>query len=799
MLFRSVAERTVTFVAGVAQGYEVSVYCPEAQHFVAIFEACTTRQEPAPQGERYREVLDSVADAVFVIDVTTEKILEVNATGLKYSGYALEEFTKSVHGASHGLRTKSDREAMREGLAKCRDSGEATFEVSAVSRSGSVSMVEFSIKAVEISGTPVFVAVGREISARIETERRLVRGDYLLERIYGSMTEGLVFQDVQGKIVSANKAALKYLGLSLEQLLNRTSVDPAWGSVHEDGSPWPGETHPSMVSLRSGKGTLGNVMGIDDPQTGRRWISINSVPLFGATGKNPDGVFTTFVDITEAKARERELQLTRQRYQLIFEHSGSANVLFDQDCRLVAQNSAAIQYTQRQEESSVGKTVEQLFGPERGSEIRSRMVEAIVKRLPVTTERGYMVGTQHLWLQSVIAPLFQPETQQAAGTQVTIRDVTSERLLEDKASELQKLESLGFLAGGIAHEFNNILSVLFGNIELALRGLAAGKPTYVKEKLDAALATFDMAKNLTRENLTFATGGTPVKKVMQLLGRLRSWAEASFTGSSVTLVSDFEPDLWECNCDADQVRQVLGYLLDNARQASAEGVTVRLVATNVPDPVPTVRLSVVDQGIGIDEVGLKQVFAPFYTTRPGATGLGLTKALSIAKKHGGWIEVLSEPKHGSTFTLVLPALAPSKPVAEPPVGVNYHGSGWALVMDDQDQVRELVAEMLELLGFQVLSAPDGQSGLRLFQEAGAKGHTIRFALLDLTVPGGMGGLEMGKALLEFGASPVLVAMSGYAADGDQTEFDKVFRARLPKPFSASMLMDTLQALLPSVS
>ena len=503
-------------------------------------------------------------------------------------------------------------------------------------------------------------------------------------------------------------------------------------------------------------------------------------------------VHSVIRDISERRALMAELLKTRERYQMIFDHSTTGNALFDNNCRLVVQNRTADQSVGLTPGGGVGQTVEMLFGEETGHRFRQRIERVLQTKVAETLQSEYPAKEGTRWAESAIFPVFDGDLAKPSGVHVQVRDITAEKELETRVERAQKIDSLGVLAGGIAHDFNNLLAGLSGNVELARVHLRAGKVETALEKLDRTQQVFERAKALTQRVLTFSKGGAPVKQ-RELLGPLlERWAEFSLVGSSLQLESSIDPELWACNCDKDQISQIIDNLVVNPRQASHPGATVRLVAVNRDGAKHHISISVLDTGTGIDESLQTKIFDPFFTTKATGTGLGLTTAFSIAKRHEGWIEVNSKMGQGSTFTLFLPALTDAGPIAEPPAPLaEFGGKGWALVVDDQEPVRQATAEMLEQLGFQVLQAPDGGRGLETYREAVLHGNPPQVTLTDLTIPGGLGGHEMVRQLRAEGNKSLFVAMSGYFSEGEGPDFEGIFDGRLAKPFTLKEITQLL--------
>lgn len=389
---------------------------------------------------------------------------------------------------------------------------------------------------------------------------------------------------------------------------------------------------------------------------------------------------------------------------------------------------------------------------------------------------------------------------------VTLIDVTARKQAEASLTQFAvsmeraaKLESLGVLAAGIAHDFNNLLGGLYGHIDLARESLPAASAA--RAHLDLAHQAFDRARALTGQLLAFAKGGAPVRKVGSVANSVRQCAEFALSGSNVKVTLDLDSALWSADFDGNQLAQVFDNLLINAKQAMPNGGTVRILGRNwdaKQPPAPGlvagryVKLSFIDQGHGIAPAVLERIFDPFFTTKAEGSGLGLTAAYAILKKHQGSIEVESTPGKGSTFHVLLPAANVKPEPSGPPKRTVKPGEGLVLVMDDDDMVRRVAGSMLAHLGYEPIPAADGSEALERTRTLLAEGKRLAAAVLDLTVRSGQGGRDIVKPLRELLPNLPIVASSGYSDDPVMAQpSDFGFSASLRKPF----LLGDLGALL----
>lgn len=386
-------------------------------------------------------------------------------------------------------------------------------------------------------------------------------------------------------------------------------------------------------------------------------------------------------------------------------------------------------------------------------------------------------------------------------------DITERKQLEEERLRLSKLESLGLLAGGIAHDFNNILTAILGNISLAMMDFPPGDRR-LERMLQAEKACMQ-AQSLARQLLTFAKGGAPVKELVSVAGTITESVDFACRGSQVRCESTFPDNLWPLEVDPGQIGQVFQNLIINAIQAMPTGGTIHIQAENLELGEPNdlsllagkyVKISIRDQGLGIPAEYISKIFDPYFTTKQKGSGLGLATAYSIIKNHDGHIMVTSSLGEGTTFHIYLPAS--TQTIQRQPEADRQWlaGKGKILVMDDEAIVREVLGKMLVNLGYEARFAQDGAEAIQLFTEARAAGDAFDAVILDLTVPGGMGGKESIIHLRLIDPQIKAIVSSGYSEDPIMADFQKYgFSGVIAKPYRVSDLSKTLhEVIIPEI-
>ena len=392
---------------------------------------------------------------------------------------------------------------------------------------------------------------------------------------------------------------------------------------------------------------------------------------------------------------------------------------------------------------------------------------------------------------------------QGVGFSCIIHDITERKRIEEEHFRMEKLESLGLLAGGIAHDFNNILTVILGNISLARLWIDSSDAPYTL--LIEAEKACQRARDLTQQLLTFARGGAPIKKTVSIEHLIRESAVFALRGSNVRCEYEIPDNIWPVDVDESQISQVISNLIINADQAMPEGGVVSIHCDNVVldelnvSSLPAgeyVQITVSDEGIGISEEHLSKVFDPYFTTKPRGSGLGMATAYSTVKKHNGHITVDSVVDNGTVFKVYLPAHSHGTITEESFDNQVAVGKGRILVMDDYEGVRKTMGEMLKRLGYQVALAVDGNQVHSLYRQAQEAGQPYDAVIIGLTIPGGMGGRETIKRLLQLDPEVKAIVSSGYANDQVMAEYRQWgFKGMITKPYSIKELSEVLFSVI----
>jgi len=541
---------------------------------------------------------------------------------------------------------------------------------------------------------------------------------------------------------------------------------------------------------------------VPDWVIGERHFEVVGTPL-PAPGGGTAGVVLVYADITERLSAEEALRRSEERYRDLFESVSDLVVSIRLDGSLEFVNAAWCETLGYDCSETASMSIFDLLHPDCDAACRERIAELLRSGRGGRVEAMLLAKDGRVVLvEGDLGLVF--EGGRPVGIRGILHDITKKEALEAELRKREKLESVGLLAGGIAHDFNNLLTAILGNIDLALLDLR-GDGRAQQRLREAERATIS-ARDLTQQLLTFAKGGAPVKTVAALGEILREQAGFAVRGSSVVCEVDIAPDLWPAEVDTGQIGQVVHNLVLNATQAMPGGGRVRVTAENLPlapreDPVlhagRYLRIRVHDEGHGIPAADLQRIFEPYFTTKKGGSGLGLAVTYSIVKKHDGVVRVESEPGRGTTFTVLIPATdRRSHPRGEAPAAAAAPQRGRILVVDDERDVRDVAGEMLAALGCEADPCADGAEAVRRYEAALGGGRGYAAVILDLTIPGGMGGSEAARRILEIDPDARLIVSSGYSNDPILSSYaEHGFRGRIAKPYRLADLAAVIRQVV----
>ena len=635
-----------------------------------------------------------------------------------------------------------------------------------------------------------------DISARKLAEESLQESRERYRRLVEDSFDG-IFVQRSAKIVFANSRLYEMLSYNEGELKGLEH----WRIYHRDyqklvreraQARMRGEDVPAQyeVRLQRKDGTC------FDAEINARGVSLGAEP----------GIQVWVRDITGRKQAEAALRESEEKYRTIIENIEEAYYEVDPAGNFTFLNDAAIATLGYTREELLGGNYEQILNAENGAQISEVFAEVSKTERSVKAHPWKFVtkeGTEKDLELSV--SLIRDSAGKPSGFRGICRDVTERKRAEEELLKMEKLESIGILAGGIAHDFNNILTAIQGNISLAKMFANANDKIY--KRLEEAEKAGMRARDLTQQLLTFSRGGAPVKKTISIANVVRDSCDFALRGSNVKCDLRLPSEVWPVEADEGQIGQVISNLVINADQAMPQGGHILVDAENLIAPDDSmlpladgryVKISVRDTGFGIPEEYLAKIFDPYFTTKQKGSGLGLATSYAIITNHDGLMTVESELGSGTTFHVYLPASQKEQESQLKSGPEPVRGKGRILLMDDDQLIRELGSEALSALGYEVVLANDGEEAIDLYKKAKSSSEAFDVIIMDLTVPGGVGGQEAIEALLQFDPGVKAIVSSGYSNDPIMAEYKKFgFSGVVSKPYTVNELSETIQQVITS--
>jgi len=636
-----------------------------------------------------------------------------------------------------------------------------------------------------------------EIAKNRKVEAELRRSERKYRELAAMLPLAVFEMDRDLRLIYLNKSGMKLAGFSEEDLekgiYTKDFVSPDFHELIDE----------IVRRLFEGE-TIGGVEYSANDSKGRELpILVHASGIF-ENGKAV-GIRGTVLDMSDRIMLEESLQSSERKYRELVELLPMGIIDVNRKGEITFLNRWALEnFGYSREDFNKGLHLRSLLAPE---------------ELPVALERaekiyngGSYSGNEYTVVRKdgerfpvLVSTAPIKEKGEYTGIRIVAADMSTLRAMENDIQRIQKLESLGLLAGGIAHDFNNLLTAVMGNISLARIRLA--KQRSAKEALEEAEKATARAEELTRQLLTFSKGGAPVLKTTSIGDLVTETAKFMLTGSETTFEIDMDEDLWHSDVDRGQISQVIENLVVNSKEAMPGRGVIRIQMNNTepehgdyPDIAGItagkyIKILIRDEGAGIPEKYIGRIFDPYFTTKQNGSGLGLAVTYSIIKKHGGYISVQSEAGRGTVFTILLPASRkqPLTVINGEEKSQPEKGTGRILIMDDNRGIRRIASHMLDNLGYTSETARDGEEAVEKYREAHEAGDPHDVVILDLTVPGGTGGVDAVKSIQRINPSARCIISSGYTNDPIVSEYGKYgFCSVITKPYNAGKMSCVLK-------
>lgn len=755
--------------------------------------------------ERFRAVFEGCLDAIFLSAPESGRIIDANPAASELLLRPREEIVGLHQWEIHppGLRA----EARAAFVEQTEDRRQADpMESRVLAADGRETPVEVLGQTIQVDGVPVVYCIYRDISGRKRAEAALRESERRYRLLAENVRDVIWIADLDLKMIYVSPSVLDFVGFTPEEAVRRDvreiltpeSAERSIRAFYDEvaSMEWEGDVYRSLTL------ELEHVR-----KDGSTVMAEVKMSILQDEDERPVGIVGVSRDITERLEAEAALRASEALFRSLVKTSPDAIAATDLGGKIIEVSYHALRELGYDDASAfAGRSGLDFIHPDDRERAARDMLGIVEVGTLRNVEYRLLRRDGSYFDAEVNASLIRDDGGEPRSVISISRDVTRRKQLEAELARNQRLESVGNLAAGIAHDFNNFLTGILTNLSLA-RKYGKMEPDIERILSDAERAC-GHARGLTDQLLTFADGGAPVKEALPVWPLLKDAVDLALSGSNVRCSFSVPDDLWGVDADPSQLRQLLHNLVTNADQSMPDGGIVRVRAENAEigkdDPLPLrpgryVKISVEDEGIGIPRKLMDKIFDPFFTTKGKVRGLGLTSCHSIVQGHGGHIHVESRVEEGSTFRVYLPA-SDEQPRPEQTVEEGLvTGQGRILVVDDEEIVLRAIRTALTRLGYRVEVAEDGREGIRRFEEAVAAGTPFDLVIMDLTIPGGMGGKEAVRELRRKHPDARVVASSGYSHDRVMSDFRSLgFCGAIRKPFQLGELALAVQQVIEGI-
>jgi PAS domain S-box-containing protein len=594
-----------------------------------------------------------------------------------------------------------------------------------------------------------------------DTQRAHRLSEATYQSVFRSMSEGLVIHNVDGTIRAANPAAERVLGLSVEQMTGRDALDPSWRLVRTDGSPATQEDIPSEITSRSGIASRA-VLGVHRPNDELAWLEVHADPLREDADAPLTGVIATFTDITSERQATLALEASRAQiqrvldavpgvvYQYLHDHHGDGRVTFaaGRIRDVIGVDERAV----REEPMTLFRVLDEA----EAGRLNVAMAAAVAERARFEHEMSVRHPDHgRVWIRIYGVPAETPDGVLYTGVML---DATAEHQMADALLRRQRREAMGEMAGGIAHNFNNMLAVILPNVQLAREQATPEQEAHLIDAERAAVSAADLVKRMLALGRADHPDATERVDIVGVVRDAVHICRQTFD-RGIRIEDELPYGTAFVRGSMSTMQQVVLNLLLNARDAMQGCANPTLSVTLADADADSMQLTVRDTGAGMSEETLQRLGEPFFTTKPPGygTGLGLASAFQAIGEAGGNWQVQSAPGEGTTFVVQLP-LVTDAPIDTPAKAMPIMSvTGTVLVVDDEPMVRSALARQLRQIGMQAVTAESAPVAL---QQLAIGIPNLRAIVLDLSMPV-MSGVDALPVLREAAPGVPVIALSGH--------------------------------------
>jgi len=736
-----------------------------------------------------------------IVNPKTGSIVKANKAASKFYGWRIEQLEKMHIQEINILTDEEVKQNMNKVLCKEKN----RFEFCHKKSNGSIVDVEVFCSCIKIQNEIFLHSIIHDITERKQAEKELIKNEKKFRQIYRNIQTGIARFSLKFEIMNANEAYCKMLGYTEKELIGKTLKEI---------------THPETMDVNLKKQNDLKMGLVDSYSMEKKFIHKDGHTVHGLLNANlirdekgdPDFFIGSVVDITKRKTAEQTLTKREEKYRRITDNMTDVVWTANLDANLTFITPSIERLTGESVEENMKRSIMDRFTPKSLSQILPMIKAEFEKEKDpnVDRNRSRLIEGEQLRKDGSIVDVsmnisfLRDENGAPAGFLGITRDVTEQKNSEKEKEKLkeqliqsQKMESIGRLAGGVAHDFNNMLSVILGRSEIALN--KADPKSEISAELREIQAAAERSADLTAQLLAFARKQVvspkvvsiddEIKKITRMLKRL--------IGEDTVLILNRSKTMKSISIDPAQLSQILTNLCINAKDADAKTITIKTVLcdgdTSLDDRV---QIIISDDGCGMDEETASKIFEPFFTTKQlgKGTGLGLSTIYGIVQQNNGSISVVSEVGNGTEFKICFPVSKGtlSKKKTEQK-DVKYSPSGKTiLLVEDEGAILEMIEMMLEEFGYNVFSANTPGKAVNLAAESS---ETIDLLLTDVVMPE-MNGKKLAQMINTHNRDLKTVYMSGYTADviANEGVLDEGMNF-IQKPFSMKELRDKIENVL----
>jgi len=780
---------------------------------VDITERKRAEEKARESAERFENIFNNAGDGILLADLEKKTFLMGNKAICRMLGYNPEEINNLGVMDIHPEKDIPYVIAQFEKQAK----GEFTLsrDLPVKRKDGTVLYADINATTVTSAGKTYLMGFFHDITERKAAEESLRRSEESFRLISENASDFITIIDREGVMLYASPSH-RLLGYDPKEVVGKSLLDFVNAKDKEKTNSLlqllAQAKREDLIQIVKERKSDRYVYRFDDKSGNIHYLESKT----NIIENNETGDFNVlFVarDITKRKQGEESLRRSEERFRLISENSSDLIALINMQGEYIYASPSHRRFG-LEPGDLIGKSALTGIHPDDAHKvvgIGMKYMSASKEELSRIAKEAvneqincrYIDGWGQIRHLEIKKDLVEDAENQEFNILLIGRDVTETKKMEAELLKNEKLQSLSVLAGGIAHDFNNLLAAIMGNVSVALN--TTDSKSEMHELLKDVETASHRASGLVQKLITFARGGIPVKKKMAIGQLLKDDVQMALSGSRVECEYSLPEDLWPVKVDAGQFGQVVSNLVINAVQATPEGGKIGVRAKNMRvgkefgdnlSEGEYVKISFRDSGKGILPENLPKIFDPFFTTRPESSGLGLSAVYSIIKRHRGHITVESAPERGATFSVYLPARRENGREESKPGLEKTNGAQRVLVMDDELMVQKVTGRMLTQIGYEVEFAQDGQEAIEIYQKARETSRPFAAVIMDLTIPGGMGGKIAVQKLIEIDPQVKVIVSSGYSNDPVMSDHRKYgFRGVIAKPYRFEEMAEVIKQVI----